>query len=298
MKALSSISPEKINIFYRAPALFVLSLLPSVLFNLWIRRYKDIVLVYQMGKVASSTVYATLRQEPDILALHFHRMPGRNMRELNARMGWKFRLRSIFHDMQGATGKRLLNRCPQKVRLVTLVRDPFSRNISGFFQNIWRHDIDTSDVVTAEMKARLTQMILTGYDHDVPLRWFDDEFLPSTSIDVFSLPFDSREKFFIGRNTPVPILIMRVELSDDSKLQVLNEFLSRDDLKLTQSNKGEAKYYSALYQELKKDFSYPDELVDRALQSKLMQHFFSEEERALLSARYRKTMPLNESARG
>lgn len=291
---ISSISLEKLNIVYRAPALFIFSLLPRPLFNLWIDRYQDIVLIYQMGKVASSTIYATLRQKPDILALQFHRMPGPNMSQLNARMGWKFRLRSIFHDMQGATGKRLLKRCPEKIRLVTLVRDPFSRNISGFFQNMWRYDINPSLDFTEEQRRRLSRIILTEYDHDIPLRWFDEEFLPALGIDVFSVPFDPERRYCIANNMLTPALIVRVDLPDEHKVKVLKEFLLRDDLTLALSNIGDEKYYSELYKWIKADFVYPDQMIDRTLNSKLMQHFFSEEERRTLDARYRSTAPQNE----
>ena len=255
-------------------------MLPRPIFRIWIERYTDIVLIYQMGKVASSTIYATLRQQPDILALHFHRMPGENMRALNARMGLKFRLRSIFHDMQGATGQRLLRRCPEKIRLVTLVRDPFSRNISGYFQNLWRHK---SNAKSQEARIQeIVQSIATNYDHEVPLKWFDEEFYPATGIDVYDIAFDVEAKAGLSRDEKYPLLILRTDLADEGKLALLREFLDRPHLTLQRSNAGETKSYAYLYRAVKSDFIYPLTYIEQALSSKLMQHFFTEEERKSL----------------
>lgn len=206
------------------------------------------------------------------------------MRALNARMGLKFRLRSIFHDMQGATGKRLLRRCPEKIRLVTLVRDPFSRNISGYFQNLWRHKFNAT---SHEARIQeIMQSITTNYDHDVPLKWFDEEFYPATGIDVYGVSFDTQAKAGLSRDTKYPLLILRTDLADEGKLTLLREFLDRPHLTLQQSNAGDTKSYADLYRAVKSEFFYSTAYIEQSLNSKLMQHFFTEEERNSLRTQH------------
>jgi hypothetical protein len=287
MKGTFPFSREKISLIFKAPALYLMSLMPDAIFRPWISRYDGVVLIYQMGKVASSTIYASLKKDPQLLVLHFHRMPGPNRTAINKRLGLTFRLRAILQDLQGTIGYRLMQRCPGKLFLISLVRDPFSRNISGYFQNLWQHKLHENAVSWEDQVNAIVQSITTDYDHDVPLKWFDDEFRPSTGIDVFGVPFDAHTKAGLLRDTKYPVLILRTDLADAAKLTILREFLGRPHLTLQQSNIGETKFYADLYRAVKSEFVYPSAYVDQALSSKLMQHFFTPEERNELGLKYR-----------
>lgn len=289
MRTLFSFSREKVSFLVKGPLLYFMTLMPEFIFRRWVRRYEGVVLIYQMGKVASSSIYASLRKDPRLLVLHFHRMPGENRVAINRRMGMKFRLRSSLHDLQGTIGYRLMCRCPQNTFLITLVRDPFSRNISGYFQNLWLHRIDGGAAADQDAIDKVLNLLGSDYDHEVPLRWFDDEFKPATGIDVFSIPFAASAKAGIYRNTIYPLLILRTDLEDDLKIAFLRDFLSRPGLRLQRSNSGEEKSYSELYRAVRSKYRYPPEYVGRALKSKLMLHFFSAEERLELGARHQMT---------
>ncbi|SDX55858.1 Sulfotransferase family protein [Roseicitreum antarcticum] len=286
MKGIFSFSREKTTLIFKAPALYIMTLMPDVIFRRWMSRYDGVVLIYQMGKVASSTIYASLKQDPRLLVLHFHRMPGPNRESTNKRLGLTFRLRTLLHDLQGTTGYRLMRRFPEKTFLISLVRDPFSRNISGYFQNLWRHGADGNVTASEDHVQDVIRSIVTDYDHDVPLRWFEDEFRPATGIDVYDVPFDAFVKAGLSRDTKYPLLILRTDLADKTKLTLLRTFLNRPDLTLQQSNTGETKFYADLYRAVKSEFKYPAEYVDQALGSKLMQHFFTRDERRELGLKY------------
>jgi hypothetical protein len=286
MKKTFPFSREKITLVFNVPALFAMTIMPNFIFNRWLSKYDAIVLVYQVGKVASSTIYASLKKDSRLLVLHFHRMPGPNRTATNKRLGLIFRLRTILHDLQGTNGYRLMQRCPQKTFLISLIRDPFSRNISGYFQNLWRHKEGKSGTSGDDNIKEIVRSISTNYDHDVPLRWFDDEFYPATGIDVYDVPFNASAKSGLSRDTKYPLLILRTDLADDKKLVLLREFLKRPQLTLQQSNTADSKSYADLYRAVKLKYVYPKEYVDKALDSKLMCHFFTSAERQEIGAKY------------
>jgi hypothetical protein len=240
-----------------------------------------------MGKVASSTIYASLKKEPRLLVLHFHRMPGANRTKTNKRLGLKFRIRVILHDLQGTIGYRLMQRCPENIFLISLVRDPFSRNISGYFQNLLQNQTYKKAISWEDQVNAIIQSMTTDYDYNIPLKWFDDEFRASTGVDVYGVPFDAHAKAGLLLETKYPVLILRTDLADAAKLTILSEFLGRPHLTLQQSNIGETKFYADLYRAVKSEFVYPTAYVDQALSSKLMQHFFTPEERNELGLKYR-----------
>lgn len=72
------------------------------------------ILIYQMGKVASRTIYKSLLYTPGMQVFHVHRI-GKdvhpNLYERVARFG-------------------------HPAKIITLVREPISRNISDFFQHL------------------------------------------------------------------------------------------------------------------------------------------------------------------
>jgi hypothetical protein len=271
-------SREKLATGLSAPIVLFICISPRFLFNRWVDRFDKVVLVYQMGKVASSTVYASLKSDQKLLVLHFHRMPGKNRRDINRRMGLKFRLRLFLQDLQGTIGSILLRRCPEKAHIITMVRDPFSRNISGFFQNFWLYGQDRINDGGSVSPADLARSVLHEYDHEIPLRWFDVEFLPSTGIDVFSVDFDVAAKGSIYLNTRYPLLILRTDLDDGAKLDFLKKFLGRPMLELRHENIGDEKSYADLYGAVKRHLVYPSDLLHETINSRLVKHFFSDQE--------------------
>src|SRR4051812_540398 len=93
------------------------------------------VLVYQMGKVGSSSITGALSRIPGLEVHQVHRLNVSNIervQEAHRRRGWPLPP----GDEQGlqVIEKYIRPRVP--LRIVTLVRDPIARNISYFFQNL------------------------------------------------------------------------------------------------------------------------------------------------------------------
>ncbi len=246
---------------------------------------RRMVWVYQMGKVASSSIYVSLRQIPSLDVSHAHRISPENI----ARVRESHRRRGMA-ESDHSVGQRLYRQVgPQgparDIYIITLVREPVGRNISAFFQNL---DIfEKTDA--AHRKLPLPQLIgdfIEQYDHDTPLSWFDREMKAVTGIDVYAHPFDREQGWQEIHSGRWHLLVMRHDLDDRIKEERIAAFMQIPSFALVRENEGHRKDYSAAYAAFLDEVALPEEYVDEMIESLYARHFFSPEERRRLRARW------------
>lgn len=241
-----------------------------------------------MGKVASSTIYNSLRNNRNSLTLQFHRMPGENRSKINQRNGIRFRILSVLQDMTGSTAQRLLTKYPERCKIVTLVRDPVNRNISGYFQNLWMEQSKQNGQTLTAITKLMRENFLKNYEHRTPLDWFDDEFKPNTNVDVYSYGFDPEIKYKRIKTPDRDILILRTDINDKTKEYAIRKFVNDPSFHLTKANVGEQKKYSQLYKNFKLGLNLPERYLDSMLESRYTRHFYSLDEIAKMNEEYTK----------
>lgn len=223
------------------------------------------ILVYQMGKVGSSSVYESLLNQYRGVVLHSHG----------------------FSESYGDPKTQLLYRWvtqhTRALKIISLTREPIGRNISAFFHNFER---DTG-VPYADSKfstEELRSIFLSNYDHDFPLNWFDKTILDNFGIDVFSRPFPSHG-FTTYSNANVSVLVMRSEIADREKVTAIKEFLGVREFQLVNTNIGARKDYAAAYRAFIENVRLPPEYVEKMCESRYFRHFY--DEAAISAARQR-----------
>lgn len=204
-----------------------------------IRRCPPIV-VYQMGKVGSYAVYRSLFQWWPGAVLHAHRLSDRYD---------DVAIRSIDRSCFGGD-------CP--VYLVSLVREPIARNVSAFFET---YDWYFGTAITEAEKSlqELQKTFIAEYQHGIPLMWFDERLFPVTGIDVYEEPFLERGHQQYSRQN-VNLLVMRTDLDNSRKAEVLHEFLpdrATGVPTIERKNAGEDKAHRDLYRRFKAQFAPP-----------------------------------------
>ncbi|HTD68313.1 MAG TPA: putative capsular polysaccharide synthesis family protein [Candidatus Limnocylindria bacterium] len=218
-----------------------------------------------MGKVASSTLEATLQGIPSIEVFRAHVLNHHGQKrpaQMDRRLleSWL-----VFEHL-------IQSGIPTKV--VTLVREPIGRNISAYFQNLdqlW-------GLPQAHQRLTMPQLIagfFEKFDHQRTLRWFDDEFKPVLGLEVYEHPFDPAAGFQRLVHAPYDVLILRVDVSDTVKARQLAELIGQPEISLVQKNIGETKGYSALYKEFLGAVPLPKSYVDEMLDHRYTRHFFS-----------------------
>jgi len=234
-----------------------------------------IVLVYQMGKVASSSIYHALRSRDDCFAFHTHLLSALNRNKRRNHIKDSFWAPDERLRLSDTLAKNIIEpKHPAKV--ITLVRDPFARNISAFFEN---HPAPRANYKKqSQFVAELIEVFMRETNHMLPGNWYLNEFNGALGINIFDYPFDSSLKWSRHRLAPYDLLVLRTDLDDVKKDGILSDFLEIKDLKISRTNQTSTKSVNPVYQEFKETIRFPKEIADPLLNSRFTRHFFSARE--------------------
>jgi Putative capsular polysaccharide synthesis protein len=266
------------------------------------------VVIYQMGKVGSSSIRDSLLNAYPGPVFHVHWfLPWRkqdpaqfagssqaadiareieHQRQAARRLSLLGRLRSRVHEVlyNGLVYRRVTaGRGP--VRVITMVRDPVSANLSMFFQRFEQYAgrpfSEESFTVDDILEIFRSRYILSW-----PLTWFEKELRPRLGIDVFSQPFPHDRGYARFSQGDVELLVLRTECDDAVKERAVAEFLDLPGLRLTMSNVSENKAYAEHYRRFKERIRLPGDVLDAMLESRYALHFYTPEERAAVRTRW------------
>ncbi len=211
------------------------------------------VFVYQMGKVASSSIYSSIKKQYAGLVFHDHNF-GENSLSKEV-----FQLYSHYQNKNFP------------IKIISLVREPIGRNLSAFFEN-FKRDTGVAYKDSNYAAEELQHIFLQNYKHDIPLIWFDNNFKTEFNIDVFAYDFPGSNYLEIKKDN-VSLLLMKHDVPDHIKEEIIRTFIDVPSFKLKNANISEQKEYAQSYNEVKK-LKLPKEYVDRMLASKYTQHFY------------------------
>jgi len=232
------------------------------------------VLVYQTGKVGSMSIAAAARSAGYRRVFRTHRLVPDNYRN----DPWRQRsVSALLH-------RRFLSGGAPPLRVISPVRDPVSRNISGFFQNLKRYVDDPAHASVRELQHRF----LERYPHDVGVRWFDREMRNALGIDVYAHTFDPAVGHATVREGRVDVLLFKIELPDETIAALLAGFLELESVALERVNEAAARgqRHKSTYDEFRRSLALPTKLVDSLYDSQFARHFYSADERRTGRARW------------
>jgi hypothetical protein len=213
------------------------------------------LLIYQMGKVGSHSIYYSLKKVYPGLVLHNHTFSFDDR---------DWRVRKLHHHC--VVKKKPLN-------IISLTREPIGRNISAFFHN-FKRDTGVSYLKSNFSLEELKRLFLDNYNHDIPLDWFDKHIKSEFGIDVYEKPFP-----LIGWATythkNARLLVIRSEIEDSAKISAIKKFLDLPIFELKRKNVGENKLYAETYQAFKNKIHLPSEYVNKMCDSKYISHFYT-----------------------
>ncbi len=231
----------------------------------------DVIAIYTLGKVGSSTIYRTLKRywfTPHVYHVHFLRqeaiqaLEGTPVYEVNHRMTVPF-------------WWALKNIKPQRVHYISLIREPIGREISNVFENphsYFEEDVSTlnSDFI---LKRFIERVDFTYYEN-----WFDDEFKAYTGINIYDHPFDREKGWQILEFQDKRVLLMTLESFKTTGAQALSRFLGIRIPELINANEGEQKTSKDQQRNLKEAIRFSEEQLDQIYGSPVVQHFYSSED--------------------
>lgn len=259
------------------------------------------VVIYQMGKVGSSSINRSLKVlRQDMPIFHVHYLT-KDLIDLNEGMRIKFfrtkeekELKRTwlceFLNNQLAAG--LIN--GNKWKIITLVRDPIARNVSAFFQTLkvevlepdYRYKFTAGSkstykfetIATLENFDELMESYLKDFDHKTPLEFFDREIKGVLDIDVFANDFPKQKGYKIYRGAVADMLLIRLESLNECSHEAFKEFLNIENFTLINTNIGDNKNYSSIYNKFKKNIVLTDSYISEMYESDFTRNFYTESE--------------------
>lgn len=237
-------------------------------------------LVYQMGKVGSSTVARTLEQvDVPGPVIHLHHLNPEKVREnihaLRENPGY-------LHE-HVVTSLTLLNQQLEwghfPCDIITLTREPVGRTISFTFQD-WKRQLSGVDSLQELEPDRMIELVTKKLQpdsfHADPGRWFERELKSVFGIDAMAVPYDFEQGYVKISRGPVDVLVIRMEDLNCSLASGLAELYDAEerDIQMVRANVGKKKRYAALLEEVKEKLTLPPEISEHLWSTDYVQHFY------------------------
>lgn len=251
---------------------------------------KPPVLVYQVGKVGSSTVYKSLKtalKRHSVYHIHALTDQGIAQREKRHRSVDQPYLphHLIVSKILNAKLKKYSN---LKMDIVTLIRDPVGRFISSIFQDPdkQRQFLLGADGKISKAKARAyieQRLSESMHDIDHAMEWFDRELKQFCGIDVYAHPFDSRKGFAVYENQKARVLMLRMEDLDHCFHEAMQTFFGLGvQVPMIRNNERTHQGEGSVYADLKKEVHLPRGLLEEIYKDSRVRHFYGDQEEQLM----------------
>lgn len=215
-----------------------------------------LVFVYQMGKVASTSVYNSIKSQYKGPVFHAHSFDEKNQQESIQLLYNAYKIEKF------------------RIKIISLVREPIGRNLSAFFEN-FKRDVGIEFRDSRYTPNELQEIFLKNYNHDIPLNWFDHNIKKNFDIDIYDYPFPE-SNYILIKNRNVELLLMKYNLNNEVKTKVISDFLGVKDFSIKDKNVGSTKEYADMYKKLQ-NIPFPEWYIDKMANSKYAQHFFVKE---------------------
>ncbi len=250
--------------------------------------FRQPILIYQLPKIGSQTIEATLRcSAPAVPVFRFHFLSRaiaatlrRGLREGQGDPRWRqdvqAQLQMMLRVSLALRARKLLSlvgvRLP-KLQVITGVREPIGLALSSMFENYYRIFPTGPQALRACREALFNPNTLKYIQE-----WFDLEIKPMLGFNIYQLPFNCQRGYAIYENRLARLLVFRFEALDQLPT-MLKEFLGFEVSQVENRNVGRAKDYAEPYQYVQENFRLPPEITTLRCHSPLMCHFYSVAER-------------------
>lgn len=242
------------------------------------------VFVYQFGKTGSQSVYRGI-EACGIPVEQSHALAYEP-----SFMGDE--MRSLYGLFQRSV------RCREKVKIINLVREPVTRDLSNLFE-LWDvpfikmfahidHRLTDSicDILTHRVVTDLTQleqMSAVDIHYQYKLRglcgnifqWYEQEMQEVFQIDVLDYPFDRERGMGMIRKGNIEVLVLTLERLEQNQ-DAIGDFLGTGGFRLCNTNQAECKDYKYLYRNVTRQIRPADEYLRRYyFDNRFVSHFYT-----------------------
>jgi hypothetical protein len=243
--------------------------------------------VYQMGKVGSSTVYESLRAAgvAPLDKVHYLSREGLE-RARRSYAGFDVQVPVPYEQVTERLQAEIAARRTVLWKVITLVREPIARDVSAYLQmvDLLHPDLASATAPQLDKLARAAAAQFIGFDESrsYTCRWFDDEFARAFGIDVFEFPFDPAQGWQRIRQPNVDVLVLRLEDVNRVLEEALHAFCGRPVPMVRASSRSaeklQAVYVEDIYRQIVGRLRIPEATCRRVYASRYARHFYNPSE--------------------
>ncbi len=241
------------------------------------------VLIFTMAKVGSSSVYYSLKKQATIPCFHTHSL---SIEEV-------LRAKAICKEKGIYPGSRspifilhkYLLQNDRNYKVISLVRNPIERNLSAFFEAFELYMGVPAHLYNGSLQE-IENAFYSKLDHSYCKDWFDTQFKEGIGVDVYASAFAKAKGYAIINSNQVDILILKSKLDDTLKSKIVGDFCEIENFTIENYNVTDAKKGATLYADFKSYIRFSKSYLDSQLESKYMNHFFTEAEKEKLYERW------------
>ncbi len=237
-------------------------------------------LVYSMGKTGSSSVYYTLMRDfPFNKVLHVHFLS-------DYWYSWfydqnKKSKKKVRNQILSDNAKNYINK-KKDIVTITIIRDPFSRSISDYFHS---NENRLADITDNQIMKEISE---SYYIQSNSIEWFEKDYNSHFNLDIYSLPFDTARGWevynFDAKNKA---LLIRLDVLTSKFEDAFYSLMGYNVKSLFITNRREEnKTISERYKTFKYNYTEDKVSVEKKVNSKFVQHYFSKNQIKYFKERY------------
>jgi hypothetical protein len=257
-----------------------------------------LTLVYQQGRVGSTSVYEALQSaQLGHPVYHVHTIDSDNASKQIYKQ--KIRKEKVYRNL--FIGKYLgdlisSGRKTQKWNIVCIFRDPIAVVMSLYFMNAKSSFKGTlNDEGTIDPSLAM-EHLRTLFENDDPndwavVNWFDTIFYHEVGVNVYDYKFDYDKGYVVIETEEYRIILLKLESLKEQFSAAMADFYNTDETKfaLKVANVHRDQKQDEVHQIVKKDFELTQKNCQKVYQTKFVEHFYSPSEIELLAKKWTKS---------
>lgn len=224
--------------------------------------YPHAIMIYQVGKVGSSTLSRTFDYE-NITSVHVHHL-----------------MQKIGIPQVDSCVPYLKNKIREDgVKIISLVREPIARALSEFMQGIHKEYTFIDRCSSSDIEVEACKWVKDSLEKNEEFEWFDYEMKELTGIDVYQYPFDREKGYVWIQQGKIEVLLLKLEKLNEN-VDKIGKFVGKPGIGLLTDNTGDGKSTKYIYSKLKKNFKLPADVVKKQYENNpKFDHFYTENEK-------------------
>ena len=253
-----------------------------------------------MGKVGSLTITHSLLDAYESIGIqvpiyHVHILTEFDTLEQKVIQEWPNPMDILQASAEFRKLRKKIDENPaQHWKIVSLVREPVARNVATLFQNLsefvpdWHQRYADGKLRQSDIRELQEWLINTSTISDIPDQWFDQQIkqIPAFGIDVYAELFPKEVGYKIYRgNAQADLLVIRLENLNECSQKAMREFFGFENFTLHNSNIGEQKDYTDLYNVFRKH-PLPVTYVQKIYNTRFAHHFYTDAELEVFKKRW------------